>query len=165
MHFSQRIAAEMRTFWRVFTTSGSASLTAALGGLFIGGILFLEPVFSSAWERHNDGKLFKHIEEDVVERKRAQLVALQAARVAREEKQQEKSRAAAVAEQAARKETNKESDIQPTIESNSSRDNNRMNTLVDSIQNSDGTPELAEVPPSLPPTLTTSPQTAAAKFS
>lgn len=84
MHFSQRMVAEMRTFWRAFTSSGSASLTAALGGLFIGGILFLEPLFSSAWERNNEGKLFKSIEEDVVERKRAQLLALQAARAARE---------------------------------------------------------------------------------
>lgn len=84
MHYSQRMAAEMRTFWRIFTSSGSASLTAALGGLFIGGILFLEPLFSSAWERNNEGKLFKSIEEDVAERKRAQLVAFQAARGARE---------------------------------------------------------------------------------
>lgn len=84
MHISQRLAAEIRTFWRVFTSSGSASLTAALGGLFIGGILFLEPVFSSAWERNNKGKLFKQIEEDVIERKRAQLMALQAERTARE---------------------------------------------------------------------------------
>jgi hypothetical protein len=84
MHFSQRMAAEMRAFWRVFSSSGSASLTAALGGLLIGGVLFLEPLFSSAWERNNEGKLFKQIEMDVIERKKAQLVALQAAREARE---------------------------------------------------------------------------------
>jgi hypothetical protein len=86
------MAAEMRTFWRAFTSSGSASLTAALGGLFIGGILFLEPLFSSAWERNNEGKLFRQIELDVVERKKAQLAALQAARAAREaEKEKEKA--------------------------------------------------------------------------
>ena len=105
MHFSQRMAAEMRFFWRAFTSSGSASITAALGGLFIGGILFLEPVFSSAWERHNEGKLFKHIEGDVIQRKKAQLLVLQKERAARE--------AAAAAVSAAAPEVEVDSNIFP----------------------------------------------------
>lgn len=133
MHFSQRMAAEMRTFWRVFTSSGSATLTAALGGLCIGGIFFLEPLFSSAWERNNQGKLFKSVEEDVIERKRAQLMALQAARIARE------AAAAKTAAAAQRNEaptdfiTKEEKKQLPTNESSSSIDTETA--LLKNLQN------------------------------
>lgn len=42
------------------------------------------PVFSAFWERKNEGKLFKHIEDDVMARTRAQLAELRAARERRE---------------------------------------------------------------------------------
>ena len=50
------------------------------------------PILSSAWDRNNEGKLFKHVESDVAARTRAQLAELRAERL-----QRENEKAAAVA--------------------------------------------------------------------
>ena len=69
-HFTVRLVNEFISHWRAFSSSGSAAVTAALGGLFLTGTLFLEPVFTNAWERHNEGKLFKHVEGEFRQRQR-----------------------------------------------------------------------------------------------
>ncbi|GAB4817625.1 hypothetical protein N2152v2_004671 [Parachlorella kessleri] len=59
-------------------------LTLGLGVLLLGGGTLLEPVFSSLWERQNQGKLFMDIEQDVLGSQRDELHRLRAARQARE---------------------------------------------------------------------------------
>lgn len=77
--FSFRVAHPGK-FYRAFVDSGSLLITAVLAGLALAGIVVVEPIFSSVWEERNRGKLFKHIEGDVIERHRAQLAEIRAQR-------------------------------------------------------------------------------------
>lgn len=65
----------MRNHWKVFVSSGSASVTAALAGTALVALLMMEPIMEFFWQRQNDGKLFHHLEKDVLSRRSAEAVS------------------------------------------------------------------------------------------
>lgn len=56
---------DRRRFWRVFKSSGSHTITALLGGVMLTSIIFVGPFLNRLWDRHNSGKLFKGMEQEM----------------------------------------------------------------------------------------------------
>ena len=63
--------------------SGSALYTAALGGIFLAGLIFLDPVAGAAWEWRNQGRRLDDVDEEVALRRQLALRAMREAREAR----------------------------------------------------------------------------------
>ena len=55
--------------FQAFKSSGSLFISVALTGLALSSVLLLEPIAAGLWEGHNEGKLFKSIEEQAVRRR------------------------------------------------------------------------------------------------
>jgi curved DNA-binding protein CbpA len=64
--------------------SGAAWASAALGGVALAALAFLDPLATSLWERRNAGRLFDAVEREALARQRAELAALRAERAADE---------------------------------------------------------------------------------
>lgn len=74
-------------FGSVFRSFSSISrqevlLTLGVGGVILVGATVLEPMLASFWERQNKGKLFSHMEKDLLKAQREELARLRAARLA-----------------------------------------------------------------------------------
>jgi len=52
-------------FFKTFAASGSMAATAVLGGVFVAGVVFLDPILSSLWASRNQGKLFADVQLEV----------------------------------------------------------------------------------------------------
>ncbi|KAL4432234.1 hypothetical protein ABPG77_005996 [Micractinium sp. CCAP 211/92] len=70
-NFGRHAGLDFRAAFRAFTSISRAEVaaTAALGLLLAGGATLLEDTSQSLWARHNHGKLFDSIQQDVEKRK------------------------------------------------------------------------------------------------
>ena len=57
--------------WRMFVASGSAAATAVIAGITVAAVLLMEPIMESIWQQRNEGKLFHHLEKDILARSRS----------------------------------------------------------------------------------------------
>lgn len=52
-------------------------ITTSVASIFFATVLFAGPIITSSWENNNQGKLFKHIEADVLKKRREKKTNMQ----------------------------------------------------------------------------------------